>query len=211
MPSATTMQCSPMWRPSINSATRLNASSAVDRQAASCAAVFRTNRRLTALLLVPRTRTSSPTGSKLRPYCRVATPRSICSTTRRFNGSVSANASNVGSATSAPAARTRGRRICTCRPPRTTALVTVPARDAARAGRCSYRGPQIAVRSASSIVWSTFRPDATASSISSARVSTRRSTRGRWRWRGESTWCDRSTVRDSRFMAAPAGGLFALA
>jgi hypothetical protein len=24
-------------------------------------------------------------------------------------------------------------------------------------------------------------------------------------------WCDRSTVRDSRFMAAPAGGLFALA
>ena len=48
------MQCSPMWTPSISSATRSSASSAVDRQAASCAAVFATNRRLTALLLVPR-------------------------------------------------------------------------------------------------------------------------------------------------------------
>jgi hypothetical protein len=57
----------------------------------------------------------------------------------------------------------------------------------------------------------TFQAGPTASSISSARVSTRRSMRGRWRWRGESTWCDRSTVRDSRFMAPPAGGLFALA
>ena len=157
------MQCSPMWRPSISSATRLIASSAVDRQAASCAAVSRTNRRLTALLLVPRTRTAAPTGSKLRPYCRVATPRSICSTTRRFNGSVSANALNVGRATSALAERTRGRRICTFRPPRTTSLVTVPARDAARSGSCAYRGPQIAVRSASSIVVRTLRPDATAS------------------------------------------------
>jgi hypothetical protein len=49
MPSATTIQCSPMWTPSIRSATRSNASSAVERQAASCADVFATNRRLTAL------------------------------------------------------------------------------------------------------------------------------------------------------------------
>ena len=40
-----------------------------------------TNRRLTALLLVPRVRTSAPSGSRLRPYWRVATPMSICSTT----------------------------------------------------------------------------------------------------------------------------------
>jgi len=48
------MQYSPMWRPSISSATRLIASNAVDRQALSCAAVFTTKRRLTALWLVPR-------------------------------------------------------------------------------------------------------------------------------------------------------------
>ena len=76
----------------MSSATRSIVSSAVDRQASSWAAVFTTNRRLTALLLVPRTRTSAPAGSRLRPYCRVATPMSICSTTRRFSGSVSANA-----------------------------------------------------------------------------------------------------------------------
>jgi hypothetical protein len=51
---------------------------------------------------------------------------------RRFSGSVSANARNVGSATASPSARTRGRRICTFRPPRTTSLGTVPARDAVR-------------------------------------------------------------------------------
>ena len=39
---------------------------------------------------------------------------------------------NVGSATSSPSARTRGRRIATFRPPRTTSLGTVPARDAVR-------------------------------------------------------------------------------
>jgi len=44
------MQCSPMWTPSISSATRSSASRAVDRQVLSCAAVFATNRRLTALL-----------------------------------------------------------------------------------------------------------------------------------------------------------------
>jgi hypothetical protein len=59
----------------------------VDRQASSCAAVFATNRRLTALLLAPRVAIVDGSGSRLRAYCRVATPTSICSTTRRFNGS----------------------------------------------------------------------------------------------------------------------------
>jgi hypothetical protein len=57
-----------------------------------CAAVFVTKRRLTALLLVPRLRIVAGTGSRLRAYRRVATPTSICSTTRRFNGSTSAMA-----------------------------------------------------------------------------------------------------------------------
>src|SRR5262249_44549357 len=80
-----------------------------------------------------------------------------------------AKARNVGSATSRPSARTRGRRICTLRPPSTTSLGTVPARPAARSSWCWYRGPQRTVRSASSIVVTTLRPEATASSISSAR------------------------------------------
>jgi hypothetical protein len=44
----------------------------------------------TALLLVPRRVISGPSGSKRRAYCRVATPTSICSTTRRSSGSVAA-------------------------------------------------------------------------------------------------------------------------
>lgn len=71
-------------------------------------------------------------GSRLRAYWRVATPTNICSTTRRFSGSLSANVRNVGSSTSRPSARTRGRRIATFRPPSTTSLATVPAREAAR-------------------------------------------------------------------------------
>jgi hypothetical protein len=82
-----------------------------------------------ALLLVPRVRIEGPVDSRLRPYWRVATPTSICSTTRRLSGSVSANAAKVGNATSAPPDRTRGRRICTCRPASTTSLAPVPARD----------------------------------------------------------------------------------
>lgn len=37
---------------------------------------------------VPRLVMSVPIGSKLRVYCGVATPTSICSTTRRSSGSV---------------------------------------------------------------------------------------------------------------------------
>src|SRR5262249_55826253 len=91
MPSAPTMQCSPTWTPSMTSAPRSRVSSGVDRQVLSCAVVLATNRRLTALLLVPREMTSAPVGSKLRAYWRVATPISICSTIRRLSGSVSAN------------------------------------------------------------------------------------------------------------------------
>ena len=43
-------------------------------------------------------------GSRLRAYWRVATPTSICSTTRRFSGSSLAIARNVGSGTSSPLA-----------------------------------------------------------------------------------------------------------
>ncbi len=91
-----------------------------------------TKRRLTARLLVPRLRIVAGTGSRLRAYRRVATPTSLCSTTRRFNGSTSAIAWNVGSGTSRPSARTRGRRTATLRPPNTTSLLTVPAREAWR-------------------------------------------------------------------------------
>ena len=56
-------------------------------------------RRLTALLLVPRLRSVAGTGSKLRVYRRMATPTSICWTTRRFKGSTSTMAGNVGSGT----------------------------------------------------------------------------------------------------------------
>jgi hypothetical protein len=59
----------------------------VDRQASSCAAVFATNRRLTALVLVPRASIVVGSAPRLRAYRRVATPGSICSTTRRYSGS----------------------------------------------------------------------------------------------------------------------------
>ncbi len=44
--------------------------------------VASTNLRLTALLLVPRSRTSGPSGSRDPRYLRVETPRSICCTGR---------------------------------------------------------------------------------------------------------------------------------
>ena len=132
MPRATTMQWLPTCTPSISSPTRSRSSSGVTRQASNCAWVCATNRRLTALLLVPRVRTSAPSGSRLRSYWRVATPMSICSTTRRLRGSVCVKASTEGSATSWPSRRTRGRRIPTLRPPSTTSLGACPAREARR-------------------------------------------------------------------------------
>jgi hypothetical protein len=66
----------------------------------------------------------------------------------------------------------------------------------------AYRGPHRAVRSSSNIVVSTCKPDVMASSHSSARVSTSRSTNGRRRGR-ESAWCEGTTMRDFVFMAAP--------
>lgn len=50
-------------------------------EAVVCAAVFATNRRLTVLLLIPRVRTSTGSGSRLRAYWHVATT-GICFTTR---------------------------------------------------------------------------------------------------------------------------------
>jgi len=86
-------------------------------------------------LLIARTRGGDQHRHvKLRAYCRVATPTSICSTARRSSGSVVAIASNVGSATSPVAVRTRGRWTATFRPPITTSLRTVPARLAGRSG-----------------------------------------------------------------------------
>ena len=176
------MQCSPMWTPSISSATRSSASSAVDRQAASCAAVFATKRRLTALLLVPRTSARRPD----RLQAAGVLPRGDADEHLLDDPTIRADRCRPTPQTSAgrPLRRPRAPAAAESAPsvrrgrPRS---VTVPARDAARSGSCAYRGPQIAVRSSSSIVWRTFRPDATANSISSARVSTRRSTRGRWR------------------------------
>jgi len=69
----------------------------------------------------PRVVTVSGTGSNERPYFRVATPTSICSTARFSSGSSRTNASYVGSRTSPPSTRrTRGRRTDTRRPPRTS-------------------------------------------------------------------------------------------
>ena len=95
------------------------------------------------------------------------------------SGPVAAIASNVGNATSPAAVRTRGRWIATFRPPRTTSLRVVPARLAGRSGSWAYRGPQMAVRSSSSMVVKTFRPDRSANSNSSVFMSTSRSTSGR--------------------------------
>ena len=61
----------------MSNATRSRASNGALCHVASCAAVFATKRRLTALLLVPRLSISGPSGSKLRAYWRVATPTSI--------------------------------------------------------------------------------------------------------------------------------------
>ena len=52
-----------------------------------CTVVFATHRRLTLLWLVPRRTTPDGRGSRLRASWRVAPPTSMCSTTRRFNGS----------------------------------------------------------------------------------------------------------------------------
>ena len=68
-----------------------------------------TKRRLTLLLLVPRLGMSAGSGSRLRAYCRVVTPTSSCSRTRRFMESCPASAWNVGNGTSWPSARTRAR------------------------------------------------------------------------------------------------------
>lgn len=88
--------------------------------------------RLPGFILRPRLRDEPPshsalaraaahtragTGASLRAYCRVATLTSICSTMRRFNGSLSANAWKAGNGTSAPSRRTRGRRMTIFRPP----------------------------------------------------------------------------------------------
>jgi hypothetical protein len=79
---------------------------------------------------------------------------------------------NVGNATSPASVRTRGRWIATFRPPRTTSLRVVPAQLAGRAGSWAYRGPQMAVRSSSSMVVKAVRPDRKANSNSSVFVST---------------------------------------
>ena len=127
--------------------------------------------------------TPAGAGSRLRAYCRVATPTSICSTTRRSSGSSRAMVWNVGRATSPAAVRTRGRWIDDfAAAEHDLARGRVPARDSpadrARghtAGRRSRCGPLRASRRRPS------GPIAIASSNSSVRVSTRRSTSGRWR------------------------------
>jgi hypothetical protein len=108
---ATTMQCSPMWTPSMSSATRSSASRAIDRQAVSGAAVFATNRRLTVTL-------AGAAGADLGAgWLQAATVLSRGDAEEHMLDHATiqrvgvGNAWNVGSATSSPAARTRGRRI----------------------------------------------------------------------------------------------------
>jgi hypothetical protein len=130
--------------------------------------VSATNRRLTALLLVPRLARPAGSGSRLRACCRVAAPTSIYSTTRRFSGSVSASVRSVGNGISCPPARTRERCTGTWRPPSAISLDAVPAREATRSAWCAYRrGPLRAVRSSAIIAVSTFRAERMANSKSS--------------------------------------------
>jgi hypothetical protein len=107
-------------------------------------------------------------------------PTSICSTTRRFNGSTSASLERrqrdllaVSPHTWAP-------------PSHLPAVQHDLAAHRARArgapfGNVAYRGPQSAVRSSSGIVSKTFKPGRTASSNSSLRASMITSTSRRWR------------------------------
>ena len=191
-----------MCTPSRSNATRSRSSSGADCHVRSCTVVFATTRRLTLLLLVPRPTTPAGRGSRLRAYWRVATPTSMCSTTRRFNGSVCARAWNVGSGTSRPSARTRGRETATLHPASTTSLGTVPARDAARAG--TVRIPRTAQRRAILLQHRVEHAEARADHHLEefAFVSTRSATSGRARTAGDSTAAIGRAMRDC-FMAAP--------
>ena len=139
IPSATIRQCSPMCTPSISSATRSRPSREAVCHAASCAVVFATKRRLTLLLLVPATAHRPPapapgsahTGAWRRPP---ASARPPADSTGRHR----ARAWNVGSGTSWPSARTRGRATATFRPPSTTSLRHRARARGGRARPCAH-------------------------------------------------------------------------
>ena len=99
----------------------------------SCAAVFATNRRLTALLLVPRDVDLGADRFQAAAVLPRGDPEEHLlddATIQRVG--IRERLETSAGRLRAPSARTRGRRICTFRPPSTTSLVTVPARDAAR-------------------------------------------------------------------------------
>ncbi len=107
-------RCSSTWMPSIMSAQRASLPRSRPINSASFCFVAATNRRLTALRLVPRDASPGGAGSIERAYFRVETPSTICSTARGVSGSASANCSHVSSFISRPSTLcTRGRRTRT--------------------------------------------------------------------------------------------------
>ncbi len=140
----------------------------------SWALVLATNRRLTALLLVPRLGTAAGSGSKLRAYCRVATPTSICSTTRRSNGSplghrlerrqrhFAGRRFGRGAAESRLCARRGPPRCARCQrgSPAAPAHVGVPGATQTRCGplRASWSGPASPIGSRARAARSACRP-----------------------------------------------------
>ena len=117
----------------------------------------------------PDSRHRRGTGSRLRAYWRVATPTSIWSTTRRFNGSVCASPWNVGSGNLTPRRRARAGR---CTGHLASAQHDFAGHRASTGTRHALadahtEGPHSAVRSSSSIASSTRRPERTINSNSS--------------------------------------------
>ena len=104
-------------------------------------AVIATNRRLTALLLVPALQHRSGSVSRERAYFRVATPIAICSRARTSGASVLARVAPTCRAVPRPfRSTTRGRRSVTRRPPSARSPGVDPARVAPRAASM-YRSP----------------------------------------------------------------------
>ena len=90
IPSATNTQCSPTWTPSSTRPDQVEGVEWLRLPGFQLRARFCDEPPAHGALASAATSDPGRTGSKLRAYWRVATPTSICSTTRRFSGSVSA-------------------------------------------------------------------------------------------------------------------------
>ena len=157
------------------SAARSSPERSAASSSASAVSVAFTNLRDTADFdvaeLVASTR--SPTGSSPTGYLRVASPASIRSIAIPPRTSVPLNASydGTGSSPEPSAARIRGRRTGTRRPPKVTEPSSLPCRVAARAGSCCPFGPHTATTSAAIIAAITCNPAPTARANSPSRTS----------------------------------------